>query len=482
MQLKRHYSLLALSLLCLPAVILPMKQASAQTIIKKSNPQSRGVIFLMVDSASSTSAGKTGLTGQAQGTAVNVVAGAAGTFTKIAYTPLVSGGTETSCAGTITDFGDGYYLYVPTTGESNTNYDQLFKAKATGAIDYASQAAFWTYKLDDVGTALLPTSGVIAAGSAGTALNTTLTAPNVNSYKGQVAVFSSGALVGQTHLVASNTTGANSVLTVLTAPASSPAAGDTFYLVTGLGQKAVDLLTGAYGVALASGQNVATVNGLAPPTRWNLQAIDASGFVTYNNAAPPTVSQIAGGILATPSQPIATNNVGYVTSTNAGTGLTTQQQNQLAAAAGYTFPTNFGLLSINGSGYVTSTNAGAGLTTQQATQLLAASTAQQAGSPVVLPSTVVPTADINSIIAAWQAAPVDGTLTQKQLNTINAATALESDRTWNATTHTAVVTWYRRQSGSTAPDKTRPVKILTTVYDSTNVQIVSQTTSLNNLP
>jgi hypothetical protein len=77
---------------------------------------------------------------------------------------------------------------------------------------------------------------------------------------------------------------------------------------------------------------------------------------------------------------------------------------------------------------------------------------------------------------------LDGNLTYKQMMVIGAAHGLESTRTWTASTHTAVVTFYRRASGSGLYDATKPLLIITTIYDSTNTEVLSQTVALSNLP
>ena len=181
--------------------------------------------------------------------------------------------------------------------------------------------------------------------------------------------------------------------------------------------------------------------------------------------------------------PVVDNNLAVTTGTNSdktGYALTTGEHtnigNDVVADLNLAAPGTI----LAGSAYAklnaasSSTNPLLGLTT---TNYGAGSVGEflkaQLTNPVPLPA---------DIVTAWQTATVDGTLTQKQLNAINAATALESDRTWNATTHTAVVTWYRRNAGLLTADKTRPIKTLTTVYASDNVQIVSQTTTLANLP
>jgi hypothetical protein len=77
---------------------------------------------------------------------------------------------------------------------------------------------------------------------------------------------------------------------------------------------------------------------------------------------------------------------------------------------------------------------------------------------------------------------VDGTLTRAQLEAIEAAMLFEAARTWSSTTHTAVAVWYRRLAGSNLEDTSRPVVTKTTVYDSTNSQIISSSVTFSNLP
>lgn len=89
---------------------------------------------------------------------------------------------------------------------------------------------------------------------------------------------------------------------------------------------------------------------------------------------------------------------------------------------------------------------------------------------------------LGNMIINLQAMTVDGSLTFKQLNAIILATSLESVRTWNATTHTAVLTYYRRAAGATSSDNTKPIMVKTTVYAADNVQVVSQSITLSNLP
>ncbi len=91
-------------------------------------------------------------------------------------------------------------------------------------------------------------------------------------------------------------------------------------------------------------------------------------------------------------------------------------------------------------------------------------------------------ADIANVPTALLATAIDGALTLKQEQVINTAMQLDATRTWNAATHTATYTWYRRLAGSTGSDPTRPIVTKVTVYDSTNTQVVSQSVTFSNLP
>lgn len=142
--------------------------------------------------------------------------------------------------------------------------------------------------------AIVPNSGAVIAGSAGVAINTGLTAANINSYKGQVVVFTSGVLLGQTHMVASSTTGANSILTILTTPASSPAAGDTFRLVTGIGQKAVDFLVNAMGADSKVLLSTSAQTGVTIPTIFDTMLLGSSINTAVTTATTTVFSGQSG--------------------------------------------------------------------------------------------------------------------------------------------------------------------------------------------
>lgn len=165
----------------------------------------------------------------------NVAAGTAGGLAKtdaagrnsvnlLSYTTQAAGG------GTVTLNGDG----------TTTSQLPLGFGFSTGTVStYAGADTAGTAVLK---AALVPTSGTVAANSAGVTINTNLTAPMLNCYKGQVIVFTSGQDIGQTYLIASNTAGAGSAFTIFTSLAVSPSPADTFALVTGEGQKMVDFL------------------------------------------------------------------------------------------------------------------------------------------------------------------------------------------------------------------------------------------------
>lgn len=137
------------------------------------------------------------------------------------------------------------------------------------------------------------------------------------------------------------------------------------------------------------------------------------------------------------------------------------------------------------------TPSGASVSADIAAAKTSIGTPQQAGSAVVLPAQPAwaffagaPTnwLDSTSVAAITTSVfghVVDGTLTYQQSQELAVAVAADSTRTWNATTHTAVLTWYRRASGGVAVDLTKPVMVKTTVYASDNVQVVSQTVTIN---
>ena len=92
-------------------------------------------------------------------------------------------------------------------------------------------------------------------------------------------------------------------------------------------------LTDKTNITLATGQNVATVAGQAPPTNWSLANIDGSGRGLLQPSQPgvtiPTVTTLTNPVVASS----VTGSVGSIT--------------------GITFPANFGTFSIDGSGRVT---------------------------------------------------------------------------------------------------------------------------------
>ena len=88
--------------------------------------------------------------------------------------------------------------------------------------------------------------------------------------------------------------------------------------------------------------------------------VNSSGYVTYANSAPPTGASIAALVLATPAQKLVTDANGYVTYSNAAppaaSDIWTYGTRTLSANTNLGFPSNFNLLSINGSGYVVYSN------------------------------------------------------------------------------------------------------------------------------
>lgn len=112
---------------------------------------------------------------------------------------------------------------------------------------------------------------------------------------------------------------------------------------------------------------------------------------------------------------------------------------------------------------------------------------QQAGAAPAVTDTIIAQGAIEWTGAAIESVAignhiVDGSFTKAQLDAIATAMLFEATRTWTASTHTAVATWYRRLPGSNTEDMTRPVVVKTTVYDSSNSQIVSSSVAFSNLP
>src|SRR5262249_17740903 len=82
-------------------------------------------------------------------------------------------------------------------------------------------------------------------------------------------------------------------------------------------------------------------------------------------------------------------------------------------------------------------------------------------------------------VTLLKAGVFESNLTFVQQQRLQLAMLFDADRTWNAGTHTATLTWYRRNATDfTAADKTKPVMTKTTVYASDNVQVVSQTAAV----
>lgn len=94
------------------------------------------------------------------------------------------------------------------------------------------------------------------------------------------------------------------------------------------------------------------------PANFSILAVDATGFVTYNNAAPPTAATIAtaaaAAILTTPADKLVTNASGFVTYSNAAP-PTAAVIAATSAAAIIVNPAN--KLAVDGSGFVTYNNA-----------------------------------------------------------------------------------------------------------------------------
>ena len=159
--------------------------------------------------------------------------------------------------------------------------------------------------------ALLPSGGglsVVDGSSSTTVIDSGLTAASTTAFKGQVVVFTSGADVGQTAIVQSNTSGASSKLTVISAFSAAPASGDTFSLVTGVGQRVVDLLANSLGsdnkILLSNnaqtGVTIPTVTTLTNPTGDTAGTTTLLGQVASNlpnlaamQAGLPTDSSVA---------------------------------------------------------------------------------------------------------------------------------------------------------------------------------------------
>ena len=360
-------------------------------------------------------------------------------------------------------------------------------------------------KTDIMAAALTPTSGVIAAGSSGTTINTGLTAANINSYKGQVIVFTSGALVGQTHLIASNTTGASSVLTTLTAPAVNPTLNDTFTLVTGIGQKTADFLaalggdsrpkvsgdvhtgnvtiaavTGTVGslTAFAFTPNVANVTGTLPNVTVGGYAaaqdpatLVLDGAATSHNVALSVGSKInaagSGGDPLANAVPgaygagTAGAAIGTYLTGNAFTRMGAPTLASIAADINSRLPT---------SGYTAPTNP---------------TDYQQRGVAVTLPA--LPNVTVGGYATGQDpatlilAAVVDGGFTMKQMQTLSVAVISGNyTETRNTVAKTITVVYYRPASpGNT----TTILATLVTNYSDTALTIpTTRTVTFTNLP
>ena len=249
---------------------------NAQTVIKQNNPQSRGVALLLTDTASATSAGKTGLTGAAAAIPVTVTAGAAGSFTSIKYRRLISGAALTVCAGTIEEVGAGLYLYIPTVSEANTTYDTVYIAQATGATDGVSQVAYSTYKIDDVAGAL-PMGGTPGTGIAPNSAGGLIT---VGTGAGQLNVSGTGKVPAT--IAAGDAADAATLLTRMGTPAGASIDADILTRSTFAAGQSVSL-GASDSLTLATGTVVAV--GTAPP------------FVTLASSALSTTDAYKGCLL-----------------------------------------------------------------------------------------------------------------------------------------------------------------------------------------
>jgi hypothetical protein len=185
-------------------------------------------------------------------------------------------------------------------------------------------------------TAAVTTTQQVTSGTAQAGAASTITLASGSSATNSIFNNEEITLTGGTGIYQARTitgyVGSTKVATVSRAWATNPD-NTTTYIITGDDSPAVDINGGAAvqsgtgtdqinlssgNVALQSGQNVATVNSLAPPTNWNLESINGSGYVTYANAAPPSTSAIAAALLTNPSDLLLTNGSGYVTATNGG--------------------------------------------------------------------------------------------------------------------------------------------------------------------
>ena len=172
------------------------------------------------------------------------------------------------------------------------------------------------------------------------------------------------------------------------------------------------------------------------------------------------------------------------------------------------FPANFSLLSIDssGRGLLQPTQTGVTIPTVTTVGTLTTYTGNtpQTGDAFArlgAPSGASVSADIASVLSAVNGLPaallatvIDGTFTLKQAQAISLNMSLEATRVVNPAgnpqtingnsvpAYTAVATWYRRQSGSTLPDYTRPMVVQTTTYAAGMVQVISKTFTFSNLP
>lgn len=278
-------------------------------------------------------------------------------------------------------------------------------------------------KLTNLLAGLLPFVGsaVVDTGTPAattTAFQTNLSSSVDNFYKGMVVEFTSGALTGQSGHILSYV-GSTKVATLVSALTAAPLNGVLFSMSLG-SRKLVDML-----------------NAIGTDSR-----VKVSADTHTSGETVAAVTGAVGSVTAAVTAGTVSDKTGYSLSV---TPPTSAAIATAVATAILTTPAN--KLTTDGSGFVTLT-----------------------------------AAEHTAIAADFLGAVVFGTVTVKQvLGTAFGVLSNDLNRTWNATTHTATVVAYAVTAGNAA-DHTKPMVTQTTVYDSTNTQVVSRSTTFANLP
>lgn len=481
-------SLTCVFLLLVPTAIEPIAASAYVAVIQQSTTATT-IPFLIVDSAT----GQIGQTGQASNIVLKVRYGS---------TSASAGGTITEMDST--NF-PGIYLYTPTATETGTtgllqlyatctscapnnssalivgnnpyasalaaNVTQVAgqTASAAGTVTFPGTIGTSTYaggavasvtagvtvttNNDKAGYGLsatglnstplvLGTGAVNDGSSTTTVIDSNTTASAVNSFKGEIVRFTSGADAGLVGVVQSNTTGANSLLTLITALPSAPASADTYALLPGVPAKTVDMLV-ALGTdnrpkisvdVHSSGVTVAAVTGAVGSVTGAVGSVTGGVTVTTNNdktnylLASSEHTAISGTDV-----PSGLTSQGYNSSLATALGVTNASLSNLLQGSGGTqkfTATSLSLAPTGGSAPTTSQIAAAILATPA--NLLVTNSSGQ----VTYSNTAPPTAAQN--VTALMNYSVGHALTFGQLMVIlQAAPGLISNVTnsWNSGTH-----------------------------------------------